>query len=53
MPACKAGPDYPLGKVGKCLGPTKIRGQQKLLKRPTKVSEDLFFLFLVFYLFNT
>ena len=20
------GPDYPLGKVGKCLGPTKVRG---------------------------
>ena len=45
----KSGSDYPLGKVGKCLGPTKVRSLRKSLKRPTKLSEDLF---LVLYLFN-
>ena len=37
-----AGPVYVSGKVGKCLGPMKIRGPTKVIKGPTKVSEDPF-----------
>ena len=43
--AIASGPDYGLCKVDKCLGPTKLRGPTKVLKGPTKVSEDLFFFF--------
>ena len=49
----QSGPDYPLGKADKCLGPTKVRGLRKSLKRPTN-SEDLFFCPLPFkYNINT
>ena len=56
--SARAGPYYGLGKVDKCLGPTKVRGSTKVSKEvvrgptkvskgvvrgPTKVSGELFF----------